>query len=98
MKLLLSFLSAVLISGCATGPIYHPVAPPAPDQALLYIYRVSTLSGVLVRFKLDINGANTTGKAGIVGNQQNTGIVHRTSITPTAFRLHRSMRAGAWRC
>jgi len=56
MKLLLSFLSAVLISGCATGPIYNPVAPPAPDQALLYIYRVSTLSGILVRLKLYING------------------------------------------
>src|SRR4029077_20302512 len=36
------------------------------------------------------------GEAGIIGNQYNTGIVHRTSITPTAFRLHRSMTAGAW--
>jgi hypothetical protein len=56
MKLFLSFLSAVLISGCATGPIYSPVTPPAPDQALLYIYRVSTLSGVLVPMNLKING------------------------------------------
>ena len=60
MKLLLSFLSAVSISGCmATGAIYSPATPPAPDQALLYIYRMSTLSGVLVLMKLEINGQQT---------------------------------------
>ena len=56
MKSLLSFLSAVLISGCATGPIFSPATPPAPDKALIYIYRMSKLSGVLVPMDLEING------------------------------------------
>lgn len=41
MKILLSFL-LVLLTGCATGPLYQAPPAPPPDYATLIIYREST--------------------------------------------------------
>lgn len=60
MRLLKLFIAAcLLLSACASGPKFSPLAEPSNSQALIYLYRPAKLANATTSPPLIINGTET---------------------------------------
>lgn len=53
---LTGLLTATLLAGCASGPAFVAPQAPAPDSAVLYVYRTSSILGAGIKHALMLDG------------------------------------------